>query len=168
MGVPQMTEAEWLACTDPEQMLRFLRGTANEHKLRLFAVACCRRVWHLLNEEQGRRAVEVGEQCADGLLTVEEAYSIGQKLHVFDNNDLVDRLSQETGTYWETISLALLSAGLTTGWLDSEQSFNIARNIAGAVACREVGGEFDGDQDAGEMRAPPRAVPVRHSPKRTE
>jgi hypothetical protein len=31
-----MTEAEWLACADPEKMLEFLRGRASERKLRLF------------------------------------------------------------------------------------------------------------------------------------
>jgi hypothetical protein len=61
-----MTETEWLACTDPRPMLEFLRGRTSDRKLRLFAVGCCRRVWHLFTEQDSRRAVEVAEAYADG------------------------------------------------------------------------------------------------------
>jgi hypothetical protein len=67
-----MTEAEWLACDDPGPMLDFLRGRPSERKLRLFACACCRRVWYLLRDKRSRRAVEVAEGYADGQATTEE------------------------------------------------------------------------------------------------
>src|SRR5204863_9318179 len=50
----QMTEAEWLACDDPEEMLEHLGEGTSPRKLRLFAVACCRRVWDRLDEESRR------------------------------------------------------------------------------------------------------------------
>jgi hypothetical protein len=45
-----MTEAEWLACTDPGPMMEYLRGKASDRKLQLFASACCRWIWPLLIE----------------------------------------------------------------------------------------------------------------------
>jgi hypothetical protein len=45
-----MNEAAWLNATDPMPMLVFLRGKASDRKLRLFGVACCRRIWHRLSQ----------------------------------------------------------------------------------------------------------------------
>jgi hypothetical protein len=79
-GAPEPTQrrffpvaaADWNRCADADQMLTLLRGRANERKLRLLAVASCRRAWHLLLDERVRRAVEVAERHADGGATPEE------------------------------------------------------------------------------------------------
>jgi hypothetical protein len=59
-----MTEGEWLACTDPKPMLAFLSGRASDRKLRLFAVACCRRVLHLLDDAH-QTSADLSEEYAD-------------------------------------------------------------------------------------------------------
>ncbi len=79
-----MTEDDWLASADPEEvyrpnpsiqparMLEFLRvhrrADKTKHgrrKLRLFACACCRRFWSSLSAES-REALDIAERYADG------------------------------------------------------------------------------------------------------
>ncbi len=68
-----MTEQEWLNCTDPTPMLGPLRGKVSDRKLRLFAVACCDRLWPFLVQEQSWcRAVETGEAFAEGATTAKQ------------------------------------------------------------------------------------------------
>jgi hypothetical protein len=62
-----MTEAEWLVCMDPGDMLLFLQEKASNRKLRLFACACARQGWHLLTDERSRQSVEIAERHADSL-----------------------------------------------------------------------------------------------------
>lgn len=86
-----MTEAEWLEFTSEdglradEESLKRQLYTALKHlkqprELRLFACACCRRIWdHLPSVE--RRVVEVAEHYADGLATARETEEAVAALH---------------------------------------------------------------------------------------
>jgi len=97
-----MTEAEWLTATDPKPMLTSLPSRASKRKVRLFAVACSRKIWASLREDAQRvttqrwqkrvrewfvegqlddpclvleaaeRAAEVSENFADGLVRESE------------------------------------------------------------------------------------------------
>lgn len=62
-----MTEAEWRDAVEPHSLLAYLQesGSVSDRKLRLFAVACVRRVWVWIHP-LGQRAVEVAEAFADG------------------------------------------------------------------------------------------------------
>jgi len=61
-----VSEELWIAGIDPHQMSQFLGAAPSERKLRLFACACARRVWHtLFAGDPSRRAVESAERFAD-------------------------------------------------------------------------------------------------------
>lgn len=66
-----MANTHWLECADPRPMLKLLQLRVSDRKIRLFACACCRRVWDFISPP-ARRAVEVAEGFADG--TVKEKH----------------------------------------------------------------------------------------------
>jgi hypothetical protein len=67
----RMNETEWFASNDSYRMLRPCRKVirSQPRKGRLFAVACCYRIWHLLADPRSRAAVETAAQYADGLVS---------------------------------------------------------------------------------------------------
>lgn len=101
-----MTEQEWLECTDPTVMLAFLRGNATKRKMRLFAVACCRRVLHLLTDARSRTAVDVAERFADGLSTEGEMEAARSMAH----NALTASPSFAHPDEWTTLEYAASAA----------------------------------------------------------
>jgi hypothetical protein len=82
-----VTEAEWLATTEPNPMLRHLIGVdasvrvqdvehfqnarGSGRKLRLFACACYHRVSHRLLDDRAANAVAVAEDVAEGVLPID-------------------------------------------------------------------------------------------------
>src|SRR5262245_13783113 len=63
-------ESQWLRSEDPLAILASLREDLSQRKARLFAVACCRLIWDLLEDHaSSRKALEFAERYADGLET---------------------------------------------------------------------------------------------------
>jgi hypothetical protein len=61
-----MTEAEWLACDNLKKALAELQLQKSVRKFHLCAVACCRRVWHRITNDESRRALDEADLYADG------------------------------------------------------------------------------------------------------
>jgi hypothetical protein len=83
-------------------MLEFLRSGASDRKLRLFAVACSRRIWQYLKENRSRHIVEIADLFADGLATEVELHSafdeaaVAQEAVHWEGGDAVDQSAAET------------------------------------------------------------------------
>jgi hypothetical protein len=100
-------------------MLGFLRGSGrvSERKLRLFAVACCRQLDHLLVDHGSREAVEVAERYADGAATDDEL-DVAQgwaeevwKQERYGWEDLTDaEMGAAVAAYWSAEADALAAA----------------------------------------------------------
>jgi hypothetical protein len=66
-----VTEAKWLACTDPQPMLHALAAGADDRRLRLLAIACCRRAWHLLPDGPFPQLLDAAEAFCEGAITAD-------------------------------------------------------------------------------------------------
>jgi hypothetical protein len=66
-----LTEEEWLECSDPETMLEQFEE-AGERIQTLLAAACLRRIWNLLPGPRCRAVVDTLERYADGQASAEE------------------------------------------------------------------------------------------------
>jgi hypothetical protein len=130
-----VTEAEWLSGADPAPMLAFLYGKASDRKLRLFAVACCRRIWHLLADGRSRTAVEVAERYADGLASDEELKNAADAADAVWHGEMERALAEGTWDWGNrappyTAAAAAYNAAIDTGWWGAAPAFRTPHEIA--------------------------------------
>ena len=114
-----MTEEQWLASDDPEQMLASLQGRASERKLRLFLVGCARRVLPASPDGDTVEALAVAERFADG---AESRQRLAQARAAL-------KVSRRSRVHPE--------APLDTGHISSVPAWHAAREEVGPAAARE-------------------------------
>jgi hypothetical protein len=143
-----MTEAEWQECEDPQAMLASLQETdwANDRKLRLSAVACCRRICHLLTDERSRRAVEISERYADGLAPKSKLRAAARRA------EAVDFVDEQAAAEDSEASAAY--EALTAAWITPTDNATTAASQAAGAAADAIGDETCADtQDPAWKRA---------------
>jgi hypothetical protein len=142
-----MKEQEWLACADPGEMLCFLENKQKkppkrkwpkltERKQQLFACACCRRIWHRLDDERSRRAVEVAERCADGSVTDEELVAAAADAYAAATDDRsYDNDAVGAPEYAALYTIGIYdSTGAISTMTPSFNAWNAAENTAWAIS----------------------------------
>jgi hypothetical protein len=115
-----VTEQEWLRCEDPQLLYVHVRRVANpvfkrgRRRLRLYACACCRQVWHLLHDE-ARAAVEAAEGNADGQVAPADLRKAGRLATSSAYGVVVGRVKRVKGA-----SRACADAVRSARWAASE------------------------------------------------
>jgi hypothetical protein len=132
-----MTEAEWLACTEPDEMLEYLRTKASERKLRLFTCACCRRVFEMLADDRSRSGLEAAEYYADNLGSLAENSEVREGCLRAMEDAAGDSESAELGhAKWHAACAAVCCTEIHLGWCTARASSQEVRQ-AEACYCHE-------------------------------
>jgi hypothetical protein len=157
-----MTETEWLACNNPNDMVRFLwdSGKLSERKARLFAVACCLSCfWYRLLDDPLKIATGVAARHAEGLAEAQEvieaeaaARAVAETLKQKDDEDRADfsaRRSEFLAYDSDAAAVATLalnaprSAASTSTYVASDHperqiQVNLLRDLFGPLPFRPV------------------------------
>jgi hypothetical protein len=131
--------SSWLSSQEPQKLLEWLsaNGRLTERKARLFAGACCRRVWRLLRDERSHQAIEVAERYADGLTSDEDlAKALGlawQAYHGFEELWVRSPRSAEDAGFHDR-----MLAAEAVGWLTQDEDPRVPQPIRVALSRLEL------------------------------
>ena len=129
-----MTEAEWLACDDPERMYFFAVDTGeHRRKSRMLGCACARRLWHLLGPIY-QTAIEVAEKYED------DQASASELDHSFETVESASHTDYRGDTAIDLARIVVLMA------VYREAAFPDLNKAAGASAFDAENEEVDWDE----------------------
>lgn len=135
-----MTEQEWLTCIDLRPLWDELDGETTSHrKLRLFACACCRTVWHLLEDPLYHKALCVEEEWASSTIPTPELMKAVLAARVAIDANTVGRRSIRYVT--QAAQDAVRLTGDENSWA---AFFEAPERVAEAVAYEMTGGNTNG------------------------
>lgn len=136
-----MTEAEWLSSHDPEPMLKLLKPKASERKLRLFACACCRRIWAFVKDARSQTAVEVAEAHADGMIDIDDVRRV-RGIACFADDGVPDELA------YAAANAAFYAVFHRCAWVENAASQSVQTIVESALA---AGSDYQVAEAAAEL-----------------
>jgi hypothetical protein len=146
-----MSEAQWVACESWVDFLKVLPADASARKLRLFAVACCRRLPGLA--ERSTEALDVAERHAEGLAdrwALRRAYmkAYGVVVHHEDNPG-----DEQGHNAAQAVAWAVVAEGIGPREITAYAAYYAGRAVPGVA---ERGAQFRLLADT--LLAPPSAT----------
>jgi hypothetical protein len=127
-----VTEAEWLACADPDEMLDFILDRTSERKYRLFACACVRRHANLLQDYMWcEKALQAAEALCDGRLSQARFKRAASNFDAaVEEEDLDDPADTVSTALWHVMNACKTIEG--SAWAKSKAAAGCMASVAAA------------------------------------
>jgi hypothetical protein len=136
-----VTEWQWAECGQAGDLLALLRGRASPRKFRLFAAACCRRLWGRCHDRRTRRLIETAERFAAGAAGADELREAvraneatdpaPQRWAAANAAEADDAEAAARAAFWAAHCLARSGLGQATFREESAAQCRLARDIFG-------------------------------------